>query len=200
MYEHRKYRCYNDFDKFLPPTATETNKFVCSTDTNWQNYKNGITSDESTFQKWSDEAMCQQNCFTQSTCTKVKVGTENKNAYTCLLKGGEELGGDLGGNYFSDINACNIKCTVKNSCDTHNESNCDITDEQLDNQAEDFTGRALYTKKLTSYKCATEETKQVGCAKYNYTVAQGELNLDVSRIGYETKDFGANFEKGNGKY
>ena len=23
--------------------------------------------------------MCQQNCFTQSTCTKVKVGTENKN-------------------------------------------------------------------------------------------------------------------------
>lgn len=195
VYEHRKYRCYNDFDKFLPPTATETNKFVCSTDTNWQNYKNGITSDESTFQKWSDEAMCQQNCFTQSTCTKVKVGTENKNAYTCLLKGGEELGGDLGGNYFSDINACNIKCTVKNSCDTHNESNCDITDEQLDNQAQDFTGRALYTKKLTSYKCATEETKQVGCAKYNYTVAQGELNLDVSRIGYETKDFGANFEK-----
>lgn len=195
VYEHRKYRCYNEFDAFLPPTATESNKFVCGSDTNWLNYKNGISDDKSAFQKWDDEAMCQQNCFTQNICTQVKVGVDNKNAYTCLIKGGEELGGDLGGNYFSNLSTCNSKCVVKNSCETFNNSNCEITDEQLDNQAQDFTGRALYTKKLTSYKCSTTETKQVGCAKYDYTVAQGELNLDVTRIGYETKDFGENFEK-----
>lgn len=195
VYENRKYRCYNEFDKFLPPTATTTNQYVCSTNSNYKLYKSGQTVDTSGFQKWNDENMCQQNCFTQNTCSKVTIGVNDKPAYTCLIKGGEELGGDLGGNYFSDLNTCNSKCTIKNSCDTFNESNCVVVDEQYDNQAQDFTGRALYTKKKTTYRCSEEETKQVGCAKYNYTVAQGELNLDISRIGYETKDFGANFEK-----
>lgn len=195
VYENRKYRCYNDFENLQPPSATGTNKYVCSTDTNWRNYKNGLTVDTSGFQKWETSSMCEQNCFTQNICSKVTINDAGKTAFTCGIKGNEELGGDLGGNYFSSLDACNIKCTVKNTCETFNDSNCEVTDEQFDNQAQDFTGRTLYTKKKTTFRCSEETTKQVGCAKYNYTVAQGELNLDISRIGFETKDFGANFEK-----
>ncbi|MEV9477586.1 hypothetical protein ACOTVS_11210 [Aliarcobacter butzleri] len=193
IYEHRKYRCYNDFDTFEPPISQTTNKFVCSVDENFLDFKRGSNTDKNSFQKWDDSSMCEQNCLTQSECSKINLN--DKVAYTCGMRGAEDIGGDLGGNYFSNKSSCDLKCNIKNSCSTFNDTNCEVTDESLDNQAQDFTGRSLYTKKKTNYRCSQDETKQVGCAKYNFKVTQGDLNIKFDAIGYETKDFSQNFEK-----
>ncbi|WP_418181237.1 hypothetical protein ACNSOL_12070 (plasmid) [Aliarcobacter lanthieri] len=193
VYEHRKYRCYNDFESFDPPVSQSTNKYVCNKDQNWIDFKRGYTQDKNSFQKWDDSAMCEQNCITQNECSSVKIN--DKAVYTCGMRGGEDIGGDMGGNYFSNKASCDLKCSIKESCSTFNDTNCEITDESLDNQAQDFTGRSLYTKKRINYKCSQQEKKQVGCAKYDFTVTQGELNINFDAIGYETKDFSSSFEK-----
>lgn len=192
VYEHRKYRCYDSFETFTPPTNRETNKFVCSTDANWVSYSNGTNGNIDSVTKWDDTAMCQQNCFTQNLCSKTLVG--GKDAYTCGSKGGENIGGDIGGNYFTSESVCNSKCKTNNQCETYSESNCTTVEESLDNQAQDFTGKALYTRKKVTYRCSENRTKQVGCGKFDYTVTEGRLNLNMEVVGFETKDYSDMFE------
>ena len=107
------------------------NKFICSTDANWVSHTNGTGSNIDSVTKWDDNAMCQQNCFTQNVCSKTKIG--GKDAYTCDAKGGENIGGDLGGNYFTSQSECNSKCKIDNQCETYSESNCTTVEESLDN-------------------------------------------------------------------
>lgn len=192
VYEHRKYRCYNNFELFTPPSSRTTNKFVCSTNSDWTDYLNGYNTSADSVPKWDDTAMCEQNCFTQNSCSAVTYGGQA--AFTCGARGGENLGGDLGGNYFTNAAQCNTQCKVSNSCESYSESNCETVEESFDTQAQDFTGKALYTKKQVTYRCSENRTKQVGCGKFNYTVTEGEVNLSTAVIGYETKDYSNLFE------
>lgn len=193
VYEHRKYRCYNPFGSFSPPNTKSTNKIVCTSDEAWKNFDNGMTNTLEGVQTWPDTTTCEQNCFTQNTCMATTVDGGQK-GYTCAQKAGENLGGDLGGNIFSNLNVCNQKCVKNNQCITYAESDCDAVNESFDQQAQDFTGKALFTRKNVTYRCKEKETKQVGCAKYNYKVSQGDVNVNFESIGYETKDFSKSFE------
>lgn len=192
VYEHRKYRCYSPFGAFTPPNTNSTNKIVCTSDEAWKNFDNGMTNTFAGVQTWPDTTTCEQNCFTQNTCVSTTNGTQK--GYTCAQKAGENLGGDLGGNFFSTLNSCNQKCVKNNPCTTYAESDCEAVNESMDQQAQDFTGKTLYTRKNVTYRCKEKETKQVGCAKYNYKVTQGNVNVNFEAIGYETKDFSKSFE------
>lgn len=192
VYEHRKYRCYDNFTAFTPPSTKTSTKYVCSSDANWVDYLNGYSTSIDSVQKWDDALLCGQNCFTQKTCSATSI--DGKAAFTCGAKGGENLGGDLGGNYFTSETACNAKCTISNSCETYSESNCTTVEEAFDNQAQDFTGKTLYTRKKVTYRCSEDRTKQVGCSKYDYKVTEGQLNLNMAVVGYETKDYSNLFE------
>lgn len=192
VYEHRKYRCYNPFGAFTPPSTKSTSKTVCTSDEAWKNFDSGMTNTLDGVQAWPDVSTCEKNCFTQNTCISTNNG--NQKGYTCAQKAGENLGGDLGGNFFSQLSTCNQNCVKNNPCTTYAESDCTAVTESLDQQAQDFTGKTLYTRKNVTYRCKEKETKQVGCAKYDYKVTQGNVNVNFEAIGYESKDFGQGFE------
>lgn len=192
VYEHRKYRCYNPFGSFTPPSTKSTSKTICTSDKAWQEFDNGMRSSLDGVQTWPDSTTCENNCFTQNTCVSMTNGTQK--GYTCAQKAGENLGGDLSGNFFSSLSNCNQACIKKNPCTNYVESDCEAVSETMDQQAQDFTGKTLYTRKNVTYRCKEKETKQVGCAKYDYKVTQGNVNVNFDAIGYETKDFSKSFE------
>lgn len=193
VYEYRKYRCYNDFDKFSLLGNKSQDKYVCSTTNQWQNYVNNVTSNVSDAQQWQDKSLCEQNCRTTFQCAKKVVGSQT--GYSCMERGGENLGGDLGGNLFTSKDTCDASCYAQNSCATYNQNSCTIVDEKPSEPISDYTGRTLYRKKSVTYSCENRVDKQIGCAQYDVKVAEGELNFDFSAVGHETKDFSGNFEK-----
>lgn len=192
VYEKRQYRCYNDFDQFNLMGQTTETKYICTNTPEWQDYKNGFSTDLGNVQRWSDETLCNQNCRTSFECTQTTIGTDT--GYQCTQRGGENIGGDIGGNLFSSKTQCDSACFEQNQCTPYAQSNCSIVDEKLSEPVTDYLGKTVYRKKALSYNCQDRVDKQVGCAEYNVKVTEGDINYNVKAVGYETKNFTGNFE------
>lgn len=192
VYEYRQYRCYNDFEDFNILGQSSETKYVCTNTQEWQDFKNGFSTDLGNLQRWEDETLCNQNCRTSYECTQTTLNSVN--GYQCTQRGGENLGGDLGGNLFSSKSSCESACFQQNQCTSYAQSNCNIVDEKLSEPVTDYLGKTIYRKKALSYNCQDRVDKEVGCAEYDVKVTQGDMNYNFESIGYETKNFGANFE------
>lgn len=193
VYEHRKYRCYEEFPAFSAPTSNEKETFVCSKNPIWQDYKNGLRQDIDGLQQWGDTAMCGQNCRDYNTCVPK---TENSNnGFMCEQRVGADIGGDLSGNLFSDKTQCDSVCYAQSSCVSYIQNDCELVNESLSRPVSDLTGKTIYKQKDIAFTCTNKTEKQTGCAKYDVKVIEGEVNYDFSAIGWETKDFSAQFEK-----
>jgi hypothetical protein len=192
VYEYRQYRCYNDFEEFNILGQSAETKYVCTNTLEWQDYKNGFSTDLGNLQKWGDETLCNQNCRSSFECSQST--SNNVTGYQCTQRGGENLGGDLGGNLFSSKTSCDSACFEQNQCTTYAESNCNIVDEKLSEPVTDYLGKTVYRKKALTYNCQDRVDKQVGCAEYDVKVTQGDIDYNINSIGYETKNFSGNFE------
>ena len=193
VYEYRKYRCYDDFEEFNILGSNSTPKYVCTNTPQWDSYSTGITSDIGDLTQWNSNELCEQNCRTVNQCSQV---TENGlTGFKCTQRGGEDLGGDLSGNLFSDKNTCDASCYVQNQCTSYVDNDCNIVQELLKEPVSDYNGKTLYRKKEITYNCENTIEKQIGCAKYDVVVTQGDLDYNFSAVGYETKDFSDNFQE-----
>ena len=192
VYEYRKYRCYDDFPQFSIMGQTSETRYVCSTSDAWNNYINGFTDNIDDAQQWNENTLCEQNCRSNYTCIpKTETGV---NGYTCSQRGGEDLGGDLGGNFFSNQESCDASCFIQNSCEPYINSNCKIVDEQQSEPVSDWTGKTLFRNKEISYSCDTRFDKQVDCAEYDVKVTEGTTTYNFDAVGFETKDYSNSFE------
>lgn len=187
VYEYRKYRCYDDFPEFNLLGEQAETRFVCSNTQQWQDYKNGFEPDVGDLQQWDNKGLCEQNCRDTFVCSpKIEVGV---NGFTCSQRGGENLGGDLGGNFFSNIDDCNATCFAQQECKDYTESNCNIVEEQVSEPISDWTGKTLFKNKSITYRCETQFDKQIGCNKYDVKVTEGDVSFSFGAIGTETKNF-----------
>lgn len=196
VYENRKYRCYGSYSN-PPINPNATSKYMCSTNTDWQDYKNGLTNEFSKVQQWQDEDSCTQNCRSYNTCSSLTktVGGVSKTGFTCSYKGGENIGGDIEGNFFSSQIECNTACYTQNSCEQYADNSCVLLEEKETNKITDHTGKTVSTAKVAQYRCDTRTDVQTGCAKYNVVNRDGELEYNYLGVGYETKDFSRAFEE-----
>lgn len=195
VYEKRKYRCYNDFETF-DPTGDAPTRYVCSTNPTYQEYLNGNRTDIEGVHQWDTSDLCEQNCRDYQTCsaTSQLVGGTSMDGYTCSPRGGEDIGGDLSGNLFSDKLACDSVCFTQNSCSTYSESPCSITNEKLSSPVTDYTGKTVYRNKSLAYKCDSQSDKQVGCNKYGTISKNVDISYNKDFPGFETKDHSDQFE------
>ena len=78
-----------------------------------------------------------------------------------------------------------------------NNKTCEIIGQQLSQPVTDYTGKTVYTKRTTTWKCNEVLDKIIGYRSYNEKKESGNyaLNMDV---GYETKDFSGNFAQALG--
>lgn len=193
VYEYRKYRCYDDFPTFNLLGETTKAKYVCGNTPQWHDFENGLSTNIGDLEQWENNDLCEQNCRTYNVCTEET--RLSKTGYTCTQRGGENIGGDIEGNFFSNKDTCDSVCFEQNSCNEYSQSNCQIVDEQPIESATDFTGKTIYKKMALSYRCETREDKQIGCAKYDIKVTEGKTNYSFGAVGQEEKDYGESFEK-----
>jgi hypothetical protein len=192
VYEYRKYRCYDPFNEFNLLGETSETRYICSNTTQWQDYKNNFTNTVGDVQQWNTQDLCEQNCRTYNACTnQTRNGV---NGYTCSQRGGEDIGGDIEGNFFSTQDSCDAQCWAQNTCEQYAQSSCNIVEEQLSEPISDFTGKTLYKKKSLAYKCETRQDVQTGCAEYDLVVTEGDVNYSLSTVGFESKDYSGEFE------
>lgn len=196
VYENRKYRCYGSYTN-PPINSNATLKYMCSNNTDWQDFKNGLSSDFSKVQQWQDENSCTQNCRSYNTCSSLTkdVSGVTKTGYTCSYKGGENLGGDIEGNFFTSQIMCNTACYTQNSCEQYADNSCVMLEEKETNKITDHTGKTVSTAKVAQYRCDTRTDIQTGCAKYSVENRDGDLEYNYLGVGYETKDFSRAFEE-----
>lgn len=194
VYEKREYRCYKDFSEpsFLGSSVGDVKK-VCTTDSEYIDFKNGTLTDTTKVHKWLDDTLCDQNCRNYEAC-KIKTIGENT-GFTCELRGGEDLGGDLEGNLFSKESDCGEKCYSQNECVDFQDNKCVLVEETVSEPISDIYGKTVFRKKDVSYKCTDNVQKQVGCAKWEFQTNAGDTVYNVGDIGVETFDFSSNFEK-----
>lgn len=187
VYEHRKYRCYAPFSN---PNLVGSGKtsYACSTSNAWQDYKNDLVDIENV-DLWIDNPTCEQNCRDIQPCV---ASGEN---FTCTQRGNDDIGGDIEGNLFSSQELCNANCFTQNSCESYNDSNCELVEEKEHDPATDINGKTIYRKKTIAYRCVNQVKEQVGCSKYNINVIQGDLEYNFGLTGWEEKDFSADFEE-----
>lgn len=196
VYEKRKYRCYGEYNEpAINPDAKM--KYMCSNNQDWKNFKNGLNSDFTSVQQWQDEGLCQQNCKTYNTCSAVSknVAGSDKNGFSCLYKGGENIGGDIEGNMFSNEMECNTACYTQNSCETYTDNGCVILEEKETSKITDHTGKTVSTAKQSKYRCDSRNDVQTGCAKYSTVNREGEVEFSYLGVGNESKDFSRAFEE-----
>ena len=196
VYEKRKYRCYGSYsDSAINPSGDT--KFMCSTNEDWNRFQNGSLTSLDEVQQWQDQSTCEQNCKTYNTCSAItkNIAGVNKSGFTCLSKGGEDLGGDIEGNMFSSEIACNTKCFVQNSCDTYTDNGCTLVEEKETSNITDYTGKTVSTEKLATYKCVSRNDVQTGCAKYGIIIDNQNVDFNYLGVGNETKDFSQTFEE-----
>jgi hypothetical protein len=187
VYENRKYRCYDDFKPFQAPDSNAREMFVCSKDQIWKDYKSGVRNNIDKLQQWDNKSLCEQNCFDQNVCSAKEVN--NIVGFTCNSADNSNINGDLGDNFFSNENDCNLKCRKTYTCDSYIQNDCELVDEQLEKQAQDYTGKTLFRQRNVSYKCTRKVQKQTGCNKYDVQIAEGDININIDALGYETKDY-----------
>jgi len=194
VYEKRKYRCYNEFStpSFLLSGSEEV-KQVCSTNQNYLDYQNGINDNVSLIPKWEDTTICEQNCREYTPCTEENIN--DSLAYKCVPRGGEDLGGDLGGNLFSSEAQCGERCFTQNPCNSFTDNKCIKVEEKLGEPVSDINGKTVFRKKEVAYRCEDNVQKQVDCLEWEVSNNVGDSTLYNQDIGYETFDFSANFEK-----
>lgn len=196
VYEKRKYRCYADYSTSPIGNPNAELKHICSTNQNWTSYKNGLADSLDSVQQWTDQSLCEQNCRTINTCkqeTRI-VNSASTNGFTCASKGGQNIGGDIEGNFFSTNDLCEVQCYEQNTCDDYTDNQCVIVGEKLTDNITDVTGKTVSTKREVSYRCDSRTDIETGCARYEATVSSGDIEYNMGNIGYETKDFSATFE------
>lgn len=187
VYENRKYRCYDDFKPFQAPDSNAREMFVCSKEQIWKDYKSGVRNNIDKLQQWDNKSLCEQNCFDQNVCSTKEVN--DIVGFTCNSTDNSNINGDLGDNFFSNENECNLKCRKTYTCDSYIQNDCELVDEQLEKQAQDYTGKTLFRQRNVSYKCTRKVQKQTGCNKYDVQIAEGDININIDALGYETKDY-----------
>lgn len=194
-YEKRKYRCYTNYSTLNFGNSSQF-KYVCGTNTKWNDYKNGVVDNLDGVQQWGSSELCNQNCRNYQVCTQLtkSISGVSKTGYTCSSKGGESIGGDLEGNFFSNQDLCNMNCFKQNTCEEYADNNCILIGEKPTNNISDITGKTVSTKRLVSYRCDSRTDIEAGCKKYDTIVTEGNLEYNTVGIGYETKDFSGKFE------
>jgi hypothetical protein len=194
VYEKRKYRCYEEFPEptFLGGGGTETRR-VCTKDQNYIDFQNGTLLDSSSIHKWLDDTLCQQNCRDHSEC-EVNV-INNVSGYSCAVRGGEDIGGDLEGSLFSNKTRCDEQCYIQSNCVDFTDNRCNMVEEKVSEPVSDVYGKTVFRKKEVAYRCENDVQKQVGCLKWELKNNSGDASFNVGEIGVETFDFSSNFEK-----
>lgn len=194
-YENRKYRCYTNYSTLNFGSSSQF-KYICGTNTKWTDYKNGIVDNLDGIQQWGSSDLCNQNCRNYEVCSQVTKNISNisRTGYTCASKGGESIGGDIEGNFFSNQDLCNMNCFKQNTCEEYANNNCVLIGERPTNNISDITGKTVSTKRVVSYRCDTRTDIEAGCKKYDTIVTEGNFEYNTVSVGYETKDFSGKFE------
>lgn len=195
IYEKRKYRCYTNYSTLNFGSSSQF-KYICGTNSKWTDYKNGIVDNLDGVQQWGSSELCNQNCRNYQVCTQLTKNISNvsRTGFTCSSKGGESIGGDIEGNFFSNQDQCNMNCFKQNTCEEYADNNCVLIGEKPTNNISDITGKTVSTKRLVSYRCDTRTDVEAGCKKYDTVITEGNLQYNTVSVGYESKDFSGKFE------
>lgn len=195
VYEHRKYRCYGDYNQ-VPIGGNGELTYICNTNQKWQEYQDGLVDNLDGVQQWQNEELCQNNCRDYKVCTTETrtINDEEKQGWTCSSKGGQNIGGDLEGNFFSNELNCNSACYSQNSCTSYTDNQCVKISENETHKITDHTGKTVSTRKDLVYRCDKRVDIETGCAKYASVTTEGEVDFNIMGVGYETKDFTKAFE------
>ena len=78
-----------------------------------------------------------------------------------------------------------------------NNKTCEIIGQQLTQPVTDYTGKTVYTKRTTTWRCNEIVDKIVGYRSYTKKKEKGSYPLNTE-VGYETKDFSGNFAQALG--
>ena len=78
-----------------------------------------------------------------------------------------------------------------------NNKTCEIIGQQLTQPVTDYTGKTVYTKRTTTWRCNEIVDKIVGYRSYTEKKEKGSYPLNTE-VGYETKDFSGNFAQALG--
>ncbi|MDD3466356.1 MAG: conjugal transfer protein TraN [Campylobacterales bacterium] len=171
VYEKRKYRCYYDFPVAFEGNEEETREsFVCENDPLWVSYKNDKTTDISGLVEWNTRDICEQNCRELQHCQE-----RSPNDYFCSINGYQS----------STSSDCESNCYVQNLCDSHKQSNCVQTQQELSHPVSDFTGKTLFTHSISTFTCEKKSKQYVGCAKYDIVNKSGVFDLNIGDVGVE---------------
>lgn len=175
---------------FLLLTTNIEARYVCSTDDafqGWLTQEDVDINDDSVLVKYADLVSCKSQCRNITNC----VDLISNGTYTCpLYASNVDLGGDLGLNSFSNASTCENSCFKQNNCVAWTDSpNCTPASFEKSNPVSDWTGKTVFTKYNISWDCKNEEVLHGGCLKYETQIIDDNTTFDLSRVGWESKEF-----------
>jgi len=155
------------------------NKFVCSTDPAYIDYKAGNSLNLDLATKYAGQDICENNCRDIISCQK-----DTDNTYFCPIRKYEDLSGNAhGGTNFTNKSVCDTKCYSQNSCAQLVSNPCKPADIEYSNPVTDYTGKTIYTERKVTYECTSTQTKLAGCNKWEIKTNNGSFDYNTSGVG-----------------